>query len=146
MRLLRLNHSCRVWFGQASSCNLQGASGGAALGHFSAIKRLGSVSRKAWLTGGAGQTGEQQQATWAESCQEPASSLLLPCGLPFSRSTDGPLSPGFLLKVPRIHPRDMLLRVSAAGCTPQRIARHGHGRGGMEAGELQCSAQVPVGT
>lgn len=27
--------------------------------------------------------GEQQQATWAESCQEPAS------GLPFSQSTDG---------------------------------------------------------
>lgn len=61
--------------------------------------------------------GEQQQATWAESCQEHASSFLLPCGLLFSRSTDGPLPPGLLLKVPRIHPRDVLLRASAAGCT-----------------------------
>lgn len=90
MRILRLNHSCRVWFGQASSCNLQGASGGAALGHFSAIKRLGSVSRKAWLTGGAGQTGGATAGHLGRvmpgTCQQPPSSLWPPF-LPKHRRT-----------------------------------------------------------
>lgn len=80
-------------------------------------KRLGSVSRKASLTGGADQTGGAAAGHLGRVIPGAASSLLLPCGLPFSRSTDGPLPPGLLLKVPRIHPRDVLLRASAAGCT-----------------------------
>lgn len=56
MRTLKTKSQLWVGSSMASSCNLQGASEGASLGHLSAVRRLSSVSRKAWLTVGAGQT------------------------------------------------------------------------------------------
>lgn len=77
-----------------------------------------SVGRPRSLTGGAVQTGGAAAGHLGRvmpgACQQLPSSLWPPF-LP--EHTDGPLPPGLLLKVPRIHPRDVLLRASAAGCT-----------------------------